>query len=180
MKKIVIIMLAALVLLCSCAEKNEAVSSKGSETEQPGETGTGVLSAADPSEIIDAVYAALPEGSKAGRYIPELITSEINENTEEYYLGIKGVKYKKGAASEAFEQPVTYSFCVVIFEDDADYDAERIKIERNINKSKWVCASAEEAFAVRYKNTAAVIMGPKDVCAELETAFLSVVEAMEK
>ena len=176
MKKIVVLFLITLLLLCSCGQRNEPAATDTEITE----TETGALSNADPSKIIDAVYAALPEGSEAGRYVPELITSDINEKTEEYYLGIKGVKYKKGAASEAFEQPVTYSFCVVIFEDDADFDAERIKIEQNINKSKWVCAAAEEAFVVRYKNTAAVIMGPKNVCAELENTFLSVAESIEK
>ncbi len=162
MKKAFVLLLVPVILLCSCGN------------------GKIRLSDADPSNIIDAVYEKLPKDSAAIEYVPALITSEINEKSEEYYLGVNGVRYKKGAASEAFEQPTTYSFCVVIFEDDADYDAERVKIEQNINKSKWVCASAEEAFVVRYKNAAAVIMGPKDVCAELETAFLSVVRSIEK
>ena len=161
MKKAVLLIFILLLLLCSCGVKTK-------------------LSDTEPSDIIDMVYAALPEDSKASEYVPGLITSDITETTEEYYLGVSGVRYKKGAASEAFDQPVTYSFCVVIFEDGVDYDAERVKIEQNINKSKWVCASAEEAFVVRYKNTAAVIMGPKDVCSELETVFLSVVSSIEK
>lgn len=162
MKKIFVLILIPVLLLCSCG---------GNKIK---------LSDADPSDIIDEVYNKLPKDAEAREYVPCLITSEINERSEEYYLGISGVRYKKGAASEAFEQPTTYSFCVVIFEDDADYDAERIKIEQNINKSKWVCASAEEAFVVRYRNTAAVIMGPKNVCSELENAFLSVVSSIEK
>ena len=159
MKKLFVLLLVPVILLCSCG------------------SGKTNLSDADPSDIRDAVYDSLPKDAKAKEYVPALITTEINEKNEEYYLGISGVNYKKGAASEAFEQPTTYSFCVVIFEDGADQDAERIKIEQNINKSKWVCASAEEAFVVRYKNTAAVIMGPKDVCDELEAAYLSVMKS---
>ena len=162
MKRILLLLLVFMILLCSCVSKNSGDK----------------LIDADPSDIIDAVYDELPEDSKAGKFIPGLITSEINEKNEKYYLGINGVRYKKGAASEGFDQPTVYSFCVIIFEDDADFDAERIKTEQNLNKSKWVCASAEEAFVVRYKNTAAVIMGSKDVCAELESAFLSVMSSL--
>lgn len=159
MKKTAVILLSLLLLLCSCGTN----------------TGDGGLIDGDPSGIIDAVYEKLPKDSKAAGMVPGLITTVIDGQNEEYYLGVSGIKYKKGAASESFDQPVTYSFCIVIFEDGADYDAERLKIEKNINKSKWVCASAEEAFVVRYKNAAAVIMGSKDVCAELEKAFLSVI-----
>ena len=100
---------------------------------------------------------------------------KITEKNDEYYLGISGIPYTKGAASEAYIQPVTFSFCVIVLEEGADYDSCRKTIEQNLNRSKWVCAAAEEAIAVRHANVIAVIMGTKKVCAELEGAFLDVV-----
>ncbi len=157
MKKTLCVLLCALLVLVSC-RKNSAVYVD-----------------ADPSAVIDSVYGALEDGSAASEYVPQLITEQITEKNEEYYLGVAGVPYASGAASEAFVQPVTYSFCVIRLEEGADYDAERKKIERNINKSKWVCAAAEDATVVRYENVIAVIMGEKQVCRELEGAFLKII-----
>lgn len=160
MKKLIYTLIIFLFLLCSCRADN-----------------TNDTLDIIPDDIIDEVYENLADDSEAAGLVPEMMTAEINENTEEYYLGVSGIRYKKGAASEATVQPVTYSFCVIVFEDGADYVAECSKIERNLNKSKWVCASADDAIVVRYKNTAAVIMGAKTVCSELEAAFLSVMSA---
>ncbi len=162
MRKMIVLPLLLALVLCSCGNKT-----------------VKKLSETTPSELIDDVYAALSDGSDAASYVPELVTTGINENTEEYYLGVKSVPYTAGAGSEAYVQPVTYSFSVIYLSKEADWDAERIKIEQNVNKSKWVCAAAEEALVVRYENVIAVIMGTKTVCGELEKAFLSVVSSME-
>ena len=162
MKKAALAFIIPLLILCSCVK---------------GGGGT-VPDTVTPSGIIDKVYEAIPEGSETAGYIPQVTTKEITPENERYFLGIEGVRYVSGAASEGIVQPLTYSFCVVIFDPGCDYDGQRILIEQNVNRSKWVCASAEEALVVRYRNSAAVIMGTKKVCAELETAFLSVMKAV--
>ncbi|MBR6921155.1 MAG: hypothetical protein IKH51_03065 [Clostridia bacterium] len=157
MKKIFVLILIPVLLLCSCGGKIRVTDMT-------------------PKEIIAAVYENVDGDDYMKELIPELITYEITKDNEQYYLGVSGIPYESGAASEAVVQPITYSFCVIRLKEGSDYDAERIKIEANINKSKWVCAKAEEAYVVRCENLIAVIMGPKSVCDLLENEFLTVVK----
>ena len=159
MKKCFILLLLPLMILSSCVK---------SDTDKP----VTDLSAAD---IIDKVYEIVNPKDFMQQLKPELMTEAITADNEEYYLGISGIKYEDGAASEAVVQPVTFSFCVIRLKSGIKYDDERIKIENNINKGKWVCARAEEAYVVRYENMIAVIMGTKECCDGIEEAFLSVV-----
>ena len=154
MKKVAVLLLLPLILLCSCGKKS--------------------ISDMSPGEIIDAVYEKVDARSYMKGLKPELVTEAITKENEEYYLGVSGIRYVSGAASEAVVQPVTYSFCVIRLEEGIDYDAERIKIENNINKAKWVCARADEAYVVRSGNLIAVIMGPKEACDGIEKAFLKI------
>lgn len=165
MKKITVLLLILPLLLCACSHKRD----EDTGTVQPSYID------ADPSDVIDRVYGMLSDGTATSDYIPQLITEKITEKNDEYYLGISGIPYTKGAASEAYIQPVTFSFCVIVLEEGADYDSCRKTIEQNLNRSKWVCAAASEAIAVRHANVIAVIMGTKKVCAELEGAFLDVI-----
>ena len=157
MKKALLLFIIPIIILSSCKETNAKK-----------------LSDADPYEIIDEVYEILAKDTATSAYIPSLITKEITEGNASYYIGSDKVSFRAGAASEGAEQPTLYSFCVVILEDDADFDGQRKMIESGINKSKWVCAEADEAYVVRYENVIAVIMGTKQVCDELEGAFLTV------
>ena len=165
MKKAAVLLLIIPLLFCACGRRQDG----GTETAQPSYVD------ADPSGLIDRVYDKLKGDTETSVYIPQLITEKITEKNEEYYLGIAGIPYTKGAASEAYIQPVTYSFCVIVLEEGSDYDSCRKTVEQNLNRSKWVCAAAEEAITVRHGNVIAVIMGTKKVCAELEGAFLDVI-----
>ena len=158
MKKYLVIMLLPLLLLCSC------VKTEGEDDE------IGL----SPAGIIDAVYEKIDPKEYMQQLKPELETVDINAENEEYYLGISGVPYESGAGSEAVIQPVTYSFCVIKLKKGINYDAERKKIEQNINKAKWVCARADEAYVVRQGRYIAVIMGAKEACDDIEAAFLAV------
>ncbi len=154
-KKTLIFLILPLLVLCSCGDKTSPVE----------------LSA---EEIIDAVYKAVETKDFMRDLRSGLMTEAVTENNEQYYLGINGIPYEDGAASEAVVQPVTYSFCVIKLKSGVKYDAERIKIENSVNKAKWVCARAEEAYVIRYENVIAVIMGTKECCDGIEEAFLSV------
>ena len=163
MKKYLVFMLLPLLLLCSCVKKQ-------------GEDGEIELS---PGEIIDAVYEKIDPKDYMQQLKPELATVDITADNEEYFLGISGVPYESGAGSEAVVQPVTFSFCVIKLKSGIKYDAERIKIEQNVNKAKWVCARADEAYVVRQGRYIAVIMGSKEVCDDIEAAFLSVTSPLK-
>ena len=158
-KKCFILLILPLLMLSSCVKSDT-------------ETTVTELSAA---EIIDKVYKKVDPKDFIQQLKPELMTEAITADNEEYYLGIGGIRYEEGAASEAVVQPVTFSFCVIRLKSGIKYDEERKKIENNINKGKWVCARADEAYVVRYENLIAVIMGTKECCDDLEEAFLSVV-----
>lgn len=150
MKRIAMVLVCVLLLLCSCANSRSA------------------------DDIIDTVYGAVPADGAVSKYFSELETTALTYDNEEYYIGTHGIKYKSGAASESFFQPVTYSFVIIVLENDADYDAERKKIESAANKSKWVCDSADEMYVLRQKNVIALVMGSKAVCDEIEEAFYKI------
>ena len=163
MKKYLVFMLLPLLLLCSCVKKQ-------------GEDGEIELS---PGEIIDAVYEKIDPKDYMQQLKPELATVDVTADNEEYFLGIGSVPYESGAGSEAVVQPVTFSFCVIKLKSGIKYDAERIKIEQNVNKAKWVCARADEAYVVRQGRYIAVIMGSKEACDDIEAAFLSVTSPLK-
>ena len=160
MKKLIASVFVLLLILSSCGKNGPTVTTDALITDK------------DPSDMIDSIYEKLNSGSETAKYIPQLLTEDITEKNEEYYLGIAGIPYSKGAASEAYIQPVTYSFSIILLKENSDYDAQRKIIEQHLNKSKWVCATAPDALVVRYGNAIAVIMGPTAVCNELEQAFL--------
>ena len=161
MKKTLIFIFVFLLFLSSCTGNGD-----------PGSIGA-LITDRDPSAMIDEVYGLLKDGTETAQYIPQMITEDLTANNEEYYLGISGIPYTAGAASEALIQPVTYSFTIILLAEGVDYDTQRKIIEQNVNRSKWVCAAAEQALVVRTGNVIAVIMGTSAVCSELEEAFLS-------
>ena len=158
MKKLFIIILAMLSLLCSC------------------KSGDGGYIDADPKDIIEAVYASVEDSGAIDEYKTMLIYDTVTADNELYYLGVNGIEYEAAVASEPEMQPCPYSFVVVRLKKGADYDAQRKLIEKNLNKSKWVCTSCEEALTVRFRNFVAVIMCDKKAADALEAAYLNVMD----
>ena len=131
----------------------------------------------EPEQVLSAVYNAVAETETIKNVKTMLMTENLSADNENYYLGVSGVKYVSAVASEPEIQPSPYSFVIVKLQNGVDYDGQRQLIEQNLNKSKWVCTSSEEALAVRYENFVAVIMCDKETANALEAAYLSVMEA---
>ncbi len=158
MKKLICVLLLSVFFLCSC--------------KLPGE---GYIDA-DPKDIIEAVYASVQDSGVIDDYKTMLFYDTVTAENELYYMGVNGIEYEAATASEPEFQPCPYSFVIIKLKKGADYDAQRKLIEKNLNKSKWVCTSCEEALAVRYRNFVAVIMCGKKTADALESAYLSVMD----
>ena len=131
---------------------------------------------ADPEDVIKAVYEALDGSGVLDGYKTMLYDVTVNAENEDYFLGVRGVEYESAVASEPDIQPCAYSFVAVKLKEGVDYDAQRKLIEKNLNKSRWVCTSCEEALAVRYENYVAIIMCDKKAADAIETAYLNYME----
>ena len=154
---------------CSGAGKNDTAGTAAATEEK-------AYIDAEPKDVLDAVYKIVFETKAFEYYKTMLEDTAVNEENELYFLGVNGIKYVSATASEPVMQPDPYSFVVIKLEKGVDYDGQRKLIEQNLNKSKWVCTSCEEALAVRYENFIAVIMCGKEAADALETAYLSVME----
>ena len=160
MKKLICILLLLLLFLCSC--------------KLPG----GGYIDTDPKAVIEAVYASVQDSGVIDDYKTMLFYDTVTADNELYYMGVNGIEYESAVASEPEFQPCPYSFVVIKLKSGVDYDAQRKLIEKNLNKSKWVCTSCEEALAVRYVNFIAIIMCDKKAADALETAYLSVMDEL--
>lgn len=168
--------LKAAALLFACIFPLLSISCNKNTVQTPSDTeitGESVNIEGSCEEIIERVYSSVSENGAVGEYLSQLITVPVTEKNEEYFLGISDIPYCDGASSESSYQPVTYSFTVVRIAPGEDVEECRSIIRDNANPSKWVCMTAQECTVVKLGDLIAVIMGSKEVCTELEAAFLA-------
>lgn len=68
-----------------------------------------------------------------------LVTTEIDEDNCEYFLGKSDIEFKRAIASEASISPTTYSLCLIKANEGQDVDALAKTIRENADPMKWVC-----------------------------------------
>ncbi len=169
MKKFLTVLFIIFLLLSSCKSGEPAGTSAVTEE--------AVYIDADPKDVMSAVYRAVAETETLANNKTMLSDEAVTDKNELYYLGINGISYVSAVASEPVMQADPYSFVVIKLQNGVDYDGQRRLIEQNLNKSKWVCMTCEEALAVRYENFIAVIMCDKETADALEAAYLSVMDS---
>ena len=146
MKKILLVVIA-LFFITGCGQSQNV---------------TGTL-----EEIMDKVYVNIPEEER-----PMMLTNiEVTEENVEMYLGTSDIDFKEALASESGVGSIAHSVVLIRVEDNADIEAIKEKIEKNVNPRKWICVEAEEIEVENKGNLIILIMSSEDNVEKIETAF---------
>ena len=148
MKKILFMLVAliSIISLTGCGEKNVEGSLE---------------------EIMDKVYASIPEDERPMM----LMNTEVTKENVEMYLGTKDIEYEEALASESGVGSIAHSVVLVRVKDNADVEAIKEKIEKNVNPRKWICVEAEEVEVESKGNLIILIMSSKTNAEKIETEF---------
>lgn len=161
MKKLIILLLALAMILCSCSqeEKQNPLADKTCE------------------EIINAVYDTAVKTDTLENVREWAETKQITSENCKWFLGVEDVPFELAYASESPMSPSNYSFCIVKLKSDADYASVEKKISDNIDPMKWVCMGAEKAEVARIDNVICVIMGTAETVSSVIDAFMNLGKA---
>jgi len=148
MKKILFMLVAliSIISLTGCGEKNVEGSLE---------------------EIMDKVYASIPEDERPMM----LMNTEVTKENVEMYLGTKDIEYEEALASESGVGSIAHSVVLIRVKDNADVEAIKEKIEKNVDPRKWICVEAEEVEVESKGNLIILIMSSKTNTEKIETEF---------
>lgn len=91
-------------------------------------------------DIMAKVYADIPENER-----PMMLTNiEVTDKNIEQYLGTADIEYEEALASESATGSIAHSVVLVRVKDNANVEAIKEKIEKNVNPRKWICVGVEE------------------------------------
>ena len=118
-------------------------------------------------EIMEKVYASIPEEER-----PMMLTNiEITNENVEMYLGTSDIEYEEALASESGVGSIAHSVGLMRVKDNANVEAIKEKIEKNINPRKWICVEAEEVEVESKGNLIILIMSSEINAEKIETEF---------
>ncbi len=124
MKKLILTALTAIMML-SFAACSSAPATKEVE--------------GDLETLIGKIYENLNDAE-----LPNMMTTPLTAENEEYFIGAKGIKYTEGLASEPMINAIPHSLVLVRLEKDADVEAAKTAIKDNVNGRKWICVGVED------------------------------------
>ena len=148
MKKLrnIMIVLSLVIILTGCGNKNVS----------------GTL-----EEIMDKVYANVPNEER-----PMMLTNiEVNKENVAMYLGTEDIEFEEALASESGTGSIAHSVVLVRVKDNANVEAIKEKIERNVNPRKWICVEAEEVEVESKGNLIILIMSSESTTEKIENSF---------
>jgi len=137
MKKIAVIILAAILLASFCV---------GCAT-KPADGGNHIEGALE--EILERIYAGLDESYKLPFLMSTLLSEDMGVENDgikiSYYIGVKGIPFTEGVASEAAIGGA-YSVCLLRMEKGADIEKVKSDIGDNVDPNKWICYRADSVI----------------------------------
>lgn len=134
MKKIVLIVLAAVLALGVTACGTSADSGNGSGSNLEG----------DLESILESIYANADLEGYFSEFVEEgLFVQEINADNVEYHLGTSSIEFEKAIASEPVMSTSAYSLCLIRVKEDADIDQVKEDIKNNVDPMKWICVGVD-------------------------------------
>ena len=149
MKKLLAIMLAALMVLSFAACGGTTPENEGSDVVASVE-GT-------PEELIEKIYAAfetLPEFPVATMNL-----ADMDAESFPYFTGLAdNSKVKESAFSEAMMGSQAYSMVVVRLNDAADSEAVATEMLNGIDTRKWICVEADDLVVAAYGDVVMLYM----------------------
>lgn len=127
MKKILVILLVALMAVntCSCSNSKTPESSSGKLE--------GSL-----EEIMEKIYEGFDPN------FPKTEITKLDDENMEYFLGTKDVEYDEAIASEPMMSAHAHSIVLLRAPKDSDIEEVKQKIKDNVDGRKWICVGVED------------------------------------
>ncbi len=108
------------------------------EAQEPGDEDPGETEQADEKlvKILDIIYEGI-EG-------PAVSRAPVNKSNEKSYLGVEGLDYRSGVASEAKIMSIAHSVVLIEMNEGADIESAKTQIKQNADGRKWICVGVED------------------------------------
>lgn len=165
-KAILSLVLSAVLLLGVGCKKNTPPAEATPEPTPEVVEITGSL-----EEIMQKVY----DGTDLE--LPMLGNVVIDKDNVGYYLGVDGLEFTEGLASEALINAIAHSVCLVRLPDGADVEAAKADIRQNCNPNKWICVGVDDSNVVVDNIGNLVILIMADGSDALHKSFLALADA---
>lgn len=181
MKKLAVLMIFLIVLsllLISCRSEEEAPKTFSEMTLE--EILAAIYQKGGYSkQLTELIEAPVPEPDSMD-FSNYLVTTEIDEDNCEYFLGKSDVAFQRAIASEASICPTTYSLCLIRANEGQDVDALAQAIRESADPMKWVCTGLPDdaVYVAAEEDVVILVMSASDGEALL-SAFHSIASADE-
>ncbi len=110
------------------------------------------------TEIMEKVYAGIPDDEK-----PMMLMSvEITDELEEGFFGTTELTYKEALASEPAIGSIAHSVMLIRFETAKEAKAAVEKLKTSVNPRKWICVEAKNVVVERKGDLVIVIMADSE------------------
>lgn len=120
-------------------------------------------------DLMTKVYDGISEDK-----LPMMLQNiELTEETIEYYIGTKDIKWKEAIASESPIGSIAHSVVLIRMAEDAtskDIEDAKTKIKEKADPRKWICVEAENVF-VESKGDLIILIMSDEKAETLKTNF---------
>lgn len=151
-KKVIIGIVAALVIVAVIVSIVLIVG-KNNTSKQ---TGIEVKTTAQMKEVFEKINKNCEEN------LPGLDVQELDISDEEMFTYQTGLKSNKNIEAAVISQPFmgsqAYLAMMVKVSEDANIEEVKKEMIDNIDMNKWICVSAEKAWATNYGNIIFLVM----------------------
>ena len=157
MNKKVIIGIVAVLIVIAIIVSIVLIAGKNNTSKQ---TGIEVQTTAQMKEVFDKINKNCEE------QLPGLEVQELDIKDEEMFTYQTGLKSNKNIETAVISQPFinAQAYLAMMVKVSKDADVEEVKKEMldNIDMRKWVCVSAEKAWATNYGNIIFLVMSDEE------------------
>lgn len=151
-KKVIIGIVAALVIVAIIVSI-VVIAGKNNTSKQ---TGIEVKTTAQMKEVFEKINKNCEEN------LPGLDVQELDISDEEMFTYQTGLKSNKNIEAAVISQPFmssqAYLAMMVKVSEDANIEEVKKEMIDNIDMNKWICVSAEKAWATNYGNIIFLVM----------------------
>ena len=157
MNKKVIIGIVAVLIVIAIIVSIVLIAGKNNTSKQ---TGIEVQTTAQMKEVFEKINKNCEE------QLPGLEVQEHDIKDEEMFTYQTGLKSNKNIETAVISQPFinAQAYLAMMVKVSKDADVEEVKKEMldNIDMRKWVCVSAEKAWATNYGNIIFLVMSDEE------------------
>ena len=157
MNKKVIIGIVAVLIVIAIIVSIVLIAGKNNTSKQ---TGIEVQTTAQMKEVFEKINKNCEE------QLPGLEVQELDIKDEEMFTYQTGLKSNKNIETAVISQPFinAQAYLAMMVKVSKDADVEEVKKEMldNIDMRKWVCVSAEKAWATNYGDVIFLVMSSEE------------------